>query len=89
MFITQFAQELLSTFNTGLGEVSLIPTTGGVFTVTVFHLSAESLSTQETVLWDRKTHGGFPGMLSLSLSVCVCVCVCLNSVSCHISVLAS
>ncbi|KAL1970536.1 hypothetical protein VTN77DRAFT_4180 [Rasamsonia byssochlamydoides] len=60
-----FAQELLSTFNTSLGEVSLIPTTGGVFTVTIFHLSQDSLSTQETLLWDRKTHGGFPEVKQL------------------------
>ncbi|KAL1987955.1 hypothetical protein VTN96DRAFT_1479 [Rasamsonia emersonii] len=60
-----FAQELLSTFNTSLGEVSLIPTTGGVFTVTIFHLSQDSLGTQETLLWDRKMHGGFPEVKQL------------------------
>ncbi|KAL4925182.1 SelT/SelW/SelH family protein [Aspergillus undulatus] len=31
-----FAQELLSTFNTDIGEIALIPRTGGVFTVTLF-----------------------------------------------------
>ncbi|ROT40390.1 hypothetical protein SODALDRAFT_330109 [Sodiomyces alkalinus F11] len=30
-----FAQELLSTFSTSIGEVALIPSTGGVFTVTI------------------------------------------------------
>ncbi|KAL2753577.1 hypothetical protein ACRALDRAFT_1071974 [Sodiomyces alcalophilus JCM 7366] len=30
-----FAQELLSTFSTSIGEVALIPATGGVFTVTI------------------------------------------------------
>ncbi|OJJ86609.1 SelT/SelW/SelH family protein [Aspergillus glaucus CBS 516.65] len=55
-----FAQELLSTFNTDLGEVALIPSTGGVFTVTMYHASDETLTTSETVLWDRKTNGGFP-----------------------------
>lgn len=58
---TKFAQELLSTFNTDLGEVALIPSTGGVFTVTMYHASDETLTTSETVLWDRKANGGFPG----------------------------
>lgn len=76
----QFAQELLSTFSTQLGEVALVPATGGVFTVTMYHSSsASSTGTQgeevgtgtgtdedvditETILWDRKTNGGFPGM---------------------------
>ncbi|KAL9595018.1 MAG: hypothetical protein Q9179_005153, partial [Wetmoreana sp. 5 TL-2023] len=35
----QYAQELLSTFSTSLGEVALIPATGGVFTVHIFHLA--------------------------------------------------
>ncbi|GKZ70342.1 hypothetical protein AnigIFM63309_002715 [Aspergillus niger] len=73
-----FAQELLSTFSTQLGEVALVPATGGVFTVTMYHSSsASSTGTQgeevgtgtgtdedvditETILWDRKTNGGFP-----------------------------
>ncbi|KAK2744111.1 hypothetical protein FQN55_006979 [Onygenales sp. PD_40] len=55
-----FAQELLSTFSTTLGEVSLIPTTGGIFTITILHSSNVDFSMQETVLWDRKTEGGFP-----------------------------
>ncbi|KAF9886824.1 hypothetical protein FE257_011071 [Aspergillus nanangensis] len=65
-----FAQELLSTFSTDLGEVALIPTTGGIFTVTIYSTST-STSTEssksttdpevlETILWDRKTNGGFP-----------------------------
>ena len=44
------AQELLSTFSTDLGEVALVPATGGVFQVTC----------NETLIWDRKTDGGFP-----------------------------
>ncbi|PSS00976.1 Rdx type Seleno protein, partial [Coniella lustricola] len=40
-----FAQELLSTFSTALGEVALQPSTGGTFSC---------------VLWDRKIDGGFP-----------------------------
>ena len=31
----QYAQELLQTFSISLGEVSLIPVTGGIFTVTI------------------------------------------------------
>ncbi|EEP81815.1 predicted protein [Uncinocarpus reesii 1704] len=58
-----FAQELLSTFSTTLGEVSLVPSTGGIFTVTILHASNTDSSPQETVLWDRKVQGGFPGKL--------------------------
>lgn len=79
----QFAQELLSTFSTQLGEVALVPATGGVFTVTIYHSSSTSTSSTGTqgeevgtgtgtggedvditgtILWDRKTNGGFPGM---------------------------
>ncbi|KAJ5157019.1 uncharacterized protein N7482_008119 [Penicillium canariense] len=61
-----FAQELLSTFSTDLGEVALVPMTGGVFTVTIWHAAETSASgevtTQESLLWDRKRDGGFPGM---------------------------
>ncbi|KAH7170327.1 Rdx family-domain-containing protein [Dactylonectria macrodidyma] len=62
-----FAQELLSTFSTALGEVALQPSTGGTFVVTITHAqegddasssSLPPLST--TVLWDRRTDGGFP-----------------------------
>ncbi|KAB8254927.1 Rdx family-domain-containing protein, partial [Aspergillus pseudonomiae] len=55
-----FAQELLSTFSTDLGEVALIPATGGIFTVTIYHSPSTETGTQETILWDRKTNGGFP-----------------------------
>ncbi|KAL7950450.1 Rdx family domain-containing protein [Trichoderma barbatum] len=56
-----FAQELLSTFSLSLGEVALQPSTGGTFIVTIHHLSPSSSSAPEsTVLWDRKTDGGFP-----------------------------
>ncbi|KAL8902117.1 MAG: hypothetical protein Q9192_000184 [Flavoplaca navasiana] len=34
-----YAQELLSTFSTTLGEVALVPATGGVFTIEIVHLS--------------------------------------------------
>jgi selenoprotein W-related protein len=49
------AQELLSTFGSDLGEVSLQPRTGGVFVITY----------NGEVIWDRKTAGGFPDMRQL------------------------
>lgn len=60
-----FAQELLSTFGGSIGEVALIPATGGLFTV---HLTYKPESeadggeaqTREILLWDRKSEGGFP-----------------------------
>lgn len=60
-----FAQELLSTFGTSIGEIALIPATGGIFTV---HLSYMQHSVQEqsdaarneVLIWDRKSEGGFP-----------------------------
>ncbi|ORY63439.1 Rdx type Seleno protein, partial [Pseudomassariella vexata] len=62
-----FAQELLSTFSTALGEVALQPSTGGTFVVDIFFAHSSSLSSsdpyptiQQRTLWDRKTDGGFP-----------------------------
>ncbi|CEJ89489.1 Putative Selenoprotein domain-containing protein [[Torrubiella] hemipterigena] len=58
-----FAQELLSTFATSLGEVALQPATGGIFTVTISTLTVGDAATAaptHTVLWDRKVDGGFP-----------------------------
>jgi len=65
-----FAQELLSTFNTALGEVALQPATGGTFVVEIFYTTAEptpndgndgnDVQVQHHVLWDRKAEGGFP-----------------------------
>jgi selenoprotein W-related protein len=49
------AQELLTTFGVELGEVALVPGTGGVFRVT---LGGE-------LLWDRKERGGFPELPDL------------------------
>ncbi len=43
------AQELLTTFDLSLGEVALLPATGGVFVIRV----------DDEVLWDRMHHG-FP-----------------------------
>lgn len=60
-----FGQELLSTFDTSIGEIALIPTTGGIFTVHLTYIpeSTDDKNTQEPVevlIWDRKTDGGFP-----------------------------
>lgn len=45
------AQELMQTFGTGLGEVALIPSTGGRFEIRY----------NGSLLWERKRDGGFPG----------------------------
>ena len=52
-------QELLSTFGMDLGEVALIPATGGAFSITV---------DGETV-WERKRDGGFPDVKTLKQRV--------------------
>jgi selenoprotein W-related protein len=44
------AQELLTTFEEDLGEVALIPGTGGIFEVRV----------GDQAIWSRKVEGGFP-----------------------------
>jgi selenoprotein W-related protein len=49
------AQELLSTFVTELGQVILLPGTGGVFTITC----------NDQLIWDRKRDGGFPDAAKL------------------------
>ncbi|ARP94392.1 SelT/SelW/SelH family protein [Bordetella genomosp. 13] len=53
------AQELLSTFSTDLGEVALLPGTGGVFRI---HY-------EDQLLWDRQTDGGFPDAKTLKQRV--------------------
>ncbi|RWA14244.1 hypothetical protein EKO27_g887 [Xylaria grammica] len=64
-----FAQELLSTFSTSLGEVALQPATGGTFIVEIYSADSDAqvapttetfLSATRRVLWDRKLDGGFP-----------------------------
>lgn len=45
------AQELLSTFSDSIGEVALIPGTGGIFEI---HADGQ-------LLWERRRDGGFPG----------------------------
>jgi selenoprotein W-related protein len=47
---TWMAQELLTTFDTELGEVALVPGTGGVFEVRV----------DGELIWSRKERGRFP-----------------------------
>jgi selenoprotein W-related protein len=49
------AQELLTTFTTELGEVALIPGTGGIFEV---RLDGE-------LLWSRREQNGFPEIAPL------------------------
>jgi predicted Rdx family selenoprotein len=39
-----FGQELLSTFNTSLGEIALIPATGGIFTIHLTYVPSASAS---------------------------------------------
>ncbi len=53
------AQELLSTFGTDLGEVVLIPATGGAFSITV----------DAATVWERKRDGGFPDVKTLKQRV--------------------
>lgn len=53
-------QELLSTFSTTLGEVALIPSTGGIFRIHISHRQEGEVEVKETLLWDRKAEGGFP-----------------------------
>ncbi|VCU70447.1 Rdx family protein [Pigmentiphaga humi] len=53
------AQELLSTFGTDLGQVALIPGTGGVFQIRY----------DGELLWDRKADGGFPDAKTLKQRV--------------------
>lgn len=60
-----YQQELLSTFSTSIGEIALVPATGGLFTVYVTYKpstsgSDNSQDVQEVLVWDRKAEGGFP-----------------------------
>lgn len=49
------AQELLSSFGPDLGGVTLVPGTGGIFTI---HAG-------EALIWERKRDGGFPDAKTL------------------------
>ncbi|MGE0282226.1 MAG: SelT/SelW/SelH family protein [Rhizobiaceae bacterium] len=53
------AQELLSTFGAELGEVTLVPGTGGVFSITC----------NDQLIWERKRDGGFPDAAELKRRV--------------------
>lgn len=53
------AQELLSTFAEDLGEVALVPGTGGVF----------EIACDGQVIWERKRDGGFPDIRTLKQRV--------------------
>ena len=53
------AQELLSTFGQSLGEVALIPASGGRFDIHV----------DKTLIWERKRDGAFPGPKDLNQRV--------------------
>ncbi|KAG6023970.1 hypothetical protein E4U40_003632 [Claviceps sp. LM458 group G5] len=80
-----YAQELLSTFSTSLGQVSLQPSTGGIFTITIQTSSSSTASPDVPgtntgtgtgtgtgdvqVLWDRKRDGGFPEVKDLKRRV--------------------
>ena len=53
------AQEVLSTFSLEMGEVILVPATGGIFEIA---LDGE-------VIWERKRDGGFPDVKQLKQMV--------------------
>lgn len=53
------AQELLATFGADLGEVALVPGTGGVFQITC----------GDVIVWERKADGGFPDAKTLKQRV--------------------
>jgi selenoprotein W-related protein len=53
------AQELLQTFGPDLGEVALVPGTGGTFQI--FY--------EDEAIWDRRTDGGFPDAKTLKQRV--------------------
>jgi selenoprotein W-related protein len=54
-----FAQELLTTFQAELGEVALLPGTGGVFEVRL----------DDRVMWSRAQEGRFPELKELKQRV--------------------
>ncbi|AIQ90954.1 MULTISPECIES: SelT/SelW/SelH family protein [Methylobacterium] len=53
------AQELLSTFRDDLGEVALVPASGGLFRITL----------GDALLWERVRDGGFPDVKTLKQRV--------------------
>ena len=53
------AQELLSTFSSEIGGVTLVPGTGGTF----------EIRADGALVWDRKRDGGFPDVKTLKQMV--------------------
>jgi selenoprotein W-related protein len=53
------AQELLTTFQTELGEVALLPGTGGIFEIRV----------GDVAVWSRRAEGRFPEVKELKQRV--------------------
>lgn len=53
------AQELLSTFSQEINELTLRPSSGGVFEIIA----------NDTVVWSRKINGGFPEITELKQRV--------------------
>ena len=53
------AQELRTTFQSEIGELALLPGTGGVFEIRV----------DQDVVWSRSTEGRFPDMKELKQRV--------------------
>ncbi|HEY4201349.1 MAG TPA: SelT/SelW/SelH family protein [Devosiaceae bacterium] len=53
------AQEVLQTFSTDIGGVTLVPGTGGIFEI---RLDGE-------LIWERKRDGGFPDVKTLKQRV--------------------
>ena len=49
------AQELLTTFQTDIGEIALVPGTGGIFEIRV----------RDELIWSRVERGRFPEMKEL------------------------
>jgi selenoprotein W-related protein len=54
------AQELLTTFQDEIGEVALIPGTGGIFEIRTLSPAGE-----RRLIWSRKDDGGFPELKDL------------------------
>ena len=59
---TWMAQELLHSFSDDIAAVTLVPGTGGVFSIT----------SGEVVIWERKRDGGFPDAAELKRRVRDC-----------------
>jgi len=57
------AQELLSTFRNELGEVALVPGSGGIFEIRV----------DDRLIWSRQSQGGFPDPSRLKQLVRDCI----------------